>query len=177
MTLPTTITESVSDAVITKVTPSQPVFDPRASFAAWEARSQHYNALMESVLADNKIAAFDKLMGTATAIVTVSFDGCSDSGQIDDIVAVDSGGLIVALPDIQTRIRQVDLSTHAITEEEVNLTEAFEAMAYALLESSHEGWENNEGAYGEFVFDTSDRSITLKYHERFESSNYFEQSW
>ena len=50
--------------------------------------------------------------------------------------------------------------------------DAVEALAYAFLEETHGGWENNEGAFGEFTFDVAERTITLDYNERFESSEY-----
>ena len=37
----------------------------------------------------------------------------------------------------------------------------------------HGGWENNDGAYGEFCFDASARSIHLEFNERFTSSELF----
>ncbi|MEK8121629.1 DUF6878 family protein [Methylocystis sp. IM4] len=40
-------------------------------------------------------------------------------------------------------------------------------MVYRFLERSHSGWEDGEGAYGEFTFDVSARAITLDYNERF----------
>ena len=44
----------------------------------------------------------------------------------------------------------------------------------ALLSSDlHGGWENNDGAYGEFCFDASARCIHLEFNERFTSSELF----
>ena len=40
------------------------------------------------------------------------------------------------------------------------------------FEEAHGGWEDNLGAYGDFVFDVAERSITLNYHERIETSEY-----
>ncbi len=53
-----------------------------------------------------------------------------------------------------------------------NLRDAVEALAYALLEETHGGWENNEGAYGEFTFAVAARTITLDYNERHMESDY-----
>ncbi|MEQ1518940.1 MAG: DUF6878 family protein, partial [Usitatibacteraceae bacterium] len=39
------------------------------------------------------------------------------------------------------------------------------------------GWENNDGAYGEFTFTVSDQSIALDYNERFTSSEHFAHEW
>jgi ParB family transcriptional regulator, chromosome partitioning protein len=42
------------------------------------------------------------------------------------------------------------------------------------LEETHGGWENNDGAYGEFTFDVANRTITLAYNERHMESDYSE---
>jgi hypothetical protein len=52
------------------------------------------------------------------------------------------------------------------------LTQAIEQLAYDFLRETHAGWENNEGAYGDFHFDVTERSITLNYNERIETSEY-----
>ena len=52
------------------------------------------------------------------------------------------------------------------------MKEAIERLAYDFLEETHGGWENNEGAYGNFLFDVTERTITLNYNERIETSEY-----
>lgn len=44
---------------------------------------------------------------------------------------------------------------------------AVEQLCYDLLRQSHPGWENNDGASGDFVFDVAGRTITLDYAERY----------
>lgn len=52
------------------------------------------------------------------------------------------------------------------------MKEAIERLAYDFLEETHGGWENNEGAYGDFLFDVTERTITLNYNERIDTSEY-----
>jgi hypothetical protein len=47
-------------------------------------------------------------------------------------------------------------------------------LAYSFLRQTHEGWENNDGAFGDFTFDVAERSITLEYNERYTETNYSE---
>ena len=47
-------------------------------------------------------------------------------------------------------------------------------MAYRFLDQTHDGWENDDGAYGEFTFDVAERSITLEYNERYIETHYHE---
>jgi hypothetical protein len=49
----------------------------------------------------------------------------------------------------------------------MTLQEAVETLAYDCLEDTHPGWEINHGAFGTFVFDVPDSSITLELHERY----------
>ena len=54
---------------------------------------------------------------------------------------------------------------------------AIEHMAYELLGQTHGGWENNAGAYGEFIFDVAAETITLEFNMRFEDSEFFEHTF
>lgn len=47
-------------------------------------------------------------------------------------------------------------------------------LCYDLLERTHAGWENNEGAHGHFVFDVDEGSIAFTVHERFIAVETFE---
>jgi hypothetical protein len=108
--------------------------------------------------AADKIAVFDVLAEIGIHTVTVAFDGYGDSGQIEGIEAFDAESNPVPLPDN----RPVRLSA-----EETNLREAIETLSYACLEETQAAWENDEGAYGTFVFGVPDRSITLDHNARF----------
>jgi hypothetical protein len=81
------------------------------------------------------------------------------------------------LPDDKLAVAQADSGSDATHEEGEPLKGIIETLAYDLLESEHGGWENNEGAYGEFRFDVADRTITLGCHIRLSSSEYSETSW
>lgn len=57
------------------------------------------------------------------------------------------------------------------------LSEAIEQMAYELLGQTHGGWENNAGAYGEFIFDVAADTITLEFNMRVEDTEFFEHTF
>ena len=38
---------------------------------------------------------------------------------------------------------------------------------------THDGWENSDGAYGDFTFDVAERTITLDYNERLHAVRIF----
>jgi hypothetical protein len=48
----------------------------------------------------------------------------------------------------------------------VSIREAIEHVAYDFLSETHDGWENNEGAFGEFTFDVAKRTVTLDFNYR-----------
>ena len=55
--------------------------------------------------------------------------------------------------------------------------DAIEKLAYDFLEEEHDGWENEDGAYGEFTFDVGERTIRLEYNERVMTTSYFEHEF
>ena len=82
-------------------TQPSPAFPPM--LADWVEKDRELRRLAEEVLPLNKIALFDALAAAGIEIVTVVFDGCGDSGQIEDIEAK-AGDLVVALPADQIEI-------------------------------------------------------------------------
>ena len=44
--------------------------------------------------------------------------------------------------------------------------DAIERLVFDFLGVTHDGWENSDGAYGDFTFDVAERTITLDYNER-----------
>jgi hypothetical protein len=65
----------------------------------------------------------------------------------------------------------------------LTLSDALYQLAYDCLEEKHAGWENNEGAFGEFTFDVAARTATLDFNWRFidskarKSFESFEDGW
>ena len=52
------------------------------------------------------------------------------------------------------------------------MEEAIETLVYKVLNQIYGGWENNDGAYGEYTFDVTERTITLDYNERHMESDH-----
>ena len=56
-----------------------------------------------------------------------------------------------------------ELATRVMT-----LREAVEVLCYDYLEQEYgRGWEDNDGAFGEFTFDVPERRIALDFNARF----------
>jgi hypothetical protein len=144
---------------------SQP--DPQPRQDAWLAKYQdHARRVAEARLA-NKDALFDALTRAGITKIVVNFDGYGDSGQVERI-DVHAGESEAKLPEDQIELiepvygdpENVERSTHTISD-------AIETLVYAFLEQTHDGWEDNDGAYGDFTFDVENRTITLDYNGRY----------
>jgi hypothetical protein len=125
------------------------------------------NRLCAELRFQNKTGVFDALAAAGLATVVVSFDGYGDSGQIERL---EVEGAVDTLP-----VATVEIATSIWGEREpqrqsMSLADAIEKLVYDFLGGAHDGWEDNDGAYGEFTFDVADRTISLDYNERYSAS-------
>ena len=145
-------------------------------YDAWIAEDAKRRATFTSQLTTLKASLFDFLEIQGIVLVTVDFDGCGDSGQIEGIFAFDEHGEI-ALPEDKLIVAKADYEAFRLKQDGEPIKDVIELLAYELLESEHDGWEINEGAYGEFRFDVTDRTIKLACNIRIVTDEYSETSW
>ena len=119
----------------------------------------------------NQAALFDALAAAGVTLIVVTFDGYGNSGQIENI-EVKAGDAVVAMPAGEVEIAEAIWDQPEPSRSTVSIADAIERLAYDLLERTHCGWENNDGAYGDFTFDVAERTITLDYNERYTASEY-----
>lgn len=158
------------------MTEATPAYNPAAAWAQIEAQHAARAHLAEDALPANKAALFQALAGAGITSVLVTFDGSGDSGQIEDMGA-SRDGEPAELPTVDVEIATPVWDGSGLDRRTLPLAEAIEALAYALLEDTHDGWEVNEGVYGEFTFHVAERSIQLDYNERVETSEYHGHNW
>jgi hypothetical protein len=142
-----------------------------ADFSDWETKAAAHDRLRAELQPCNRTALFDALAVVGVTHVVVSFDGYGDSGQIENI-EVKVGDATVAMPETKIEISRAEWGKPDPERSLVSVGNAIEALAYDLLGQAFCGWENNEGAYGEFTFDVAARSITLDYNQRFTDSEH-----
>jgi hypothetical protein len=145
----------MTDPLSSESSPASPPAAPSAVTILAQYAEQ--NARRAQLRPTNKAALFDALAAAGVTHVLVVFDGCGDSGQVEAVTAR-TGEQPAALPtgDIEF----------------LTVAAAIESLAYDFLSEVASGWENNDGAYGEFTFDVGERTITLDYNERhMESDN------
>jgi hypothetical protein len=151
------------------ISASEPALDP----TSWLAKERAFAKLCESIRPENKAAVFDALAQAGITRVEVTFDGYADSGQIED-VAAKASDKDTALPAVSVELAHAEWGSSDIVRVTHPIPEAIERLAYDFLRETHIGWENNKGAYGDFLFDVAERTITLNYNERIETFEYTE---
>jgi hypothetical protein len=125
------------------------------------------NRLCAELRLQNNTGVFDALATAGLATVVVSFDGYGDSGQIERL---EVDGAVDALPAVTVEIAASIWREREPQRQSMSLADAIEKLIYDFLGSAHGGWEDNDGAYGEFTFDVVDRTIRLDYNERYSAS-------
>jgi hypothetical protein len=123
---------------------------------------RHNKALLETN-ASNKAAVFKALANAGIATVNVTFDGEGDSGQIENILADGSA----EIPEIQVELQQTGWDTSEISTTQSSLRHAIERLCYDYLAQQYGGWENNDGAFGEFIFGVAGNTIELEFNGRY----------
>jgi len=149
---------------MTDETPA-PALDPDA----FMRRYREYQARAAELHAANKATVLAALRDAGISKVAVSFNGYGDSGQIDD-VQVKAGDADAQLPDSSVEIARATLESNTTERLGKPLADALETLCYAMLEEKYGGWENNEGAFGEFIFDVAADRIVLDFNYRIETS-------
>ena len=151
---------------------TQPAIDMAAimqRFSQWEADAA-------KLVPENKARLFACLASAGIALVTVAFDGYGDSGQIEDVAAF-IGDQPAELPGGTVEVKTLHHGADQPVANHLSPIEAIEDLVYDLLRQTHCGWENNDGAYGEFTFDVTAGTITLDYNERYTASETYAHEW
>jgi hypothetical protein len=134
----------------------------------WETKRTAYEKLRAELQPRNKTALFDLLAAACITHVVVSFDGCGDSGQIENMEA-NRADIAADIPAVQIDIMRAVWDKEEPERVRLSVADVIEQLVYDFLEDTHSGWENNDGACGDFTFDVAARTITLNYNERYES--------
>jgi hypothetical protein len=135
-------------------------------FAALYAN--HQKALKEAN-AMNKAAVFTALSQAGITRIVVEFDGEGDSGQLGNVAAY-CGDELRGIPDGTVELRQVSWGAGKPDTRNARLRQSVEQLCYDFLEQEHGGWENNDGAYGEFLFDVGQQRVELDFNARYSDS-------
>ena len=130
----------------------------------------HKKALAEANVL-NKAVVFDALVAAGITRLTIEFDGEGDSGQLNGVAAY-NGETPAILPPTPITLHRAQFNTHGLITHSETLENAIETLCYDYLEQEYAGWENNDGAYGEFIFDVAARQIDLEMNVRFSDTTH-----
>jgi hypothetical protein len=130
-----------------------------------ESIKQHRKVLCEVGKA-NKTVVFDALSAAGITSVTIEFDGEGDSGQIESVIAC-QGEAQVPIPEQALTLQSASWDGKEVRPREMPFDEAIERLCYDYLEETHGGWENNDGAFGDFKLSVADRTVELEFHGRY----------
>ncbi len=142
-----------------------------APVSDWEIKRAEHERRDAELRAVNKTAVFDALAAAGITIVVIAFDGYGDSGQIENVEAK-AGEALVALPSGKVEIASAVWDQAELDRTAMTVYDAIERLVFDFLVMTHDGWENSDGAYGDFTFDVAERTITLDYNERYMQSEY-----
>jgi hypothetical protein len=130
------------------------------------AAIQRHRQAVTAANEHNKPVVFGLLAEAGITSVTVEFDGESDSGQIESVIAC-AGELRVELPRTPVTLQKASWHSETLTATTEPLSEAIETLCYDCLQQKHGGWEINDGAFGTFAFDVAARTIELEFNGRY----------
>jgi len=143
--------------------------ESQAPLSEWEMKAAAQAKLDAELFAVNKTALLNALEIAGVTRVVVSFDGYGDSGQVENMEA-QVGDDPVTMPVTAIEIAEAVWDQTEPKRASVSISDAVESLAYDVLEKTHCGWENGDGAYGDVIFDVAEGAITLDYNERYTAS-------
>jgi hypothetical protein len=136
------------------------------------ASYEHHQKRLAEANVLNKNLVFEALTAAAITIVNVMFDGEGDSGQIGEITAGNA-----EIPQLSIDLKQAAWGTDTLTNRTTTLREAIETLCYDYLSQEHDGWENDDGGYGEFTFRVAERQLELDFNARYSDSVSYSHSF
>ena len=116
----------------------------------------------------NREIIFDALQAAGVSHVEIHFDGYSDSGQIEGSVpyAINPAEEI-AFPEIKIVLWNYDYNTGELAPKHEPFQDAIETFAFDMLEDHHDGWENDDGAFGDVILKVQTRTVSIDFNERY----------
>jgi hypothetical protein len=140
----------------------------------------------EEIFEFSKIELFKKMNEYKVNKIKVTFDGCGDSGGIEDIVCDNTELVSTGIEQETDHAGWSFLNTKATVvhrshfwrdggfqmqvnvDPEGNVRSLIEEMTYHILEAHMPGWEINSGSFGTLEFLRGEEKVTLEFNERIE---------
>lgn len=130
-------------------------------------------------LARNKETLLDALKRAGALRARVTYHGGGDEGSHDDVSASDAANSPIDLSGTVSLLcerydREDGQWKISIVPQDQPLDTALSDYAMEAVEQHHGGWENNEGGYGEVVFDCEAGTARIEHNDYVVESEYTE---
>lgn len=143
------------------------MIDIEAVMADFAVRQAERQMQVAEEIQQLKAAILPRLQDAGIARVEIRFDGCGDSGAVEECACLDAAGAGIPCPDVTLLEGEADSVDRTGSREPQSLGQALEQLTYLALERHHPGWEINDGACGELVIDVTEATFVLDCSLRF----------
>ena len=143
------------------------MIDIEAVMADFAVRQAERQTQVVEEIQQLKVAILPRLQEAGIARVEIRFDGCGDSGVVEECACLDAAGAGIPCPDVTLLEGEADSVDRTGSREPQSLGQALEQLTYLALERHHPGWEINDGACGELVIDVTEATFVLDCSLRF----------
>lgn len=147
------------------------MIDIEAVMADFAVRQAERLTLVAEEIQQLKVAILPRLKEAGIARVEIRFDGCGDSGAVEECVCLDAAGVPIPCPEVSLMAGESDSVDRTGSAEPQSLGQALEQLTYLALERHHPGWEINDGACGELVIDVAEATFVLDCSLRFTATD------
>lgn len=147
------------------------MIDIQAVMADFAVRQAERQTQVVEEIQQLKTAILPRLQEAGIVRVEIRFDGCGDSGAVEEYVCLDAAGAAIACPDVTILEDEAGNSDGDGSAELPSLGQALEQLTYLALERHHPGWEINDGACGELVIDVAAATFVLDCSLRFTATD------
>ena len=143
------------------------MIDIEAVMADFAVRQAERQMQVAEEIQQLKVAILPRLREAGIARVEIRFDGCGDSGAVEECACLDAAGAGIPCPDVTLLEGEADSVDRTGSREPQSLGQALGQLTYLALERHHPGWEINDGACGELVIDVAEATFVLDCSLRF----------
>lgn len=147
------------------------MIDIEAVMADFAVRQAERQTQVVEEIQQLKTVILPRLQEAGIARVEIRFDGCGDSGSVEECVCLDAAGAAIACRDVTLQEGEAHTADGAGSEQLPSLGQALEQLTYLALERHHPGWEINDGACGELVIDVAVATFVLDCSLRFTATD------
>jgi len=109
-----------------------------------------------------KQAVISPLCTAGITRVEVRFDGCGDSGAVEQCECFDAAMNTVPCPEVAIDPFEYEVAREPTGEGPMLLPAALDSLTYLALERFHPGWEINDGSCGMLVIEVPEASFVLE---------------